>query len=346
MAATVELAPASNNPSPLSLSTNSSPLSSPQSSRQSSFSSSKVSSYLTSLKISSMIKLWPSTLSPFDSQLTPKAGPNGQERPNPFEVSITSTTGSQTPQSFHHHLLNTHLLTPAVPRPASGDLTPHLQGAVNPSSTAPGGNLPALPTTHLSLHAPDFNMRQPPPSRQHKSGQDKSSTPSSSSISSSSSNGSTSTTVGPSKGQIHVKLIQARGLNVRSVNARPYVVVQFEQNEFISREPADEMDKEVKGTATALSRNGSSNALSALSAIGLRAPRDSSKRAKSSADSSPSSSGKSSLAAPNTLFGRLSAHNPVWKHKVSLYVYFMALPLGIVSYLLQRRHISRILHYI
>ncbi|KIM90639.1 hypothetical protein PILCRDRAFT_29795, partial [Piloderma croceum F 1598] len=123
-------------------------------------------------------------------------------------------------------------------------------------------------------------------------------------------------TAGPSKGQIHVKLIQARGLNVRSINARPYVVVQFEQNEFVSREPTDETDKEVKGTPTNLSRNGSSSALSALSAIGSRAMPDASKFVRSGG-SSPSSSGVSSLAALNNLFGRLSAHNPVWKHEVS-----------------------------
>ena len=60
---------------------------------------------------------------------------------------------------------------------------------------------------------------------------------------------------GPSRGQIHVKLISARGLNVRSVKARPYVVVQFEQNEFVSRDPTEETDKEIKGVATNLSRN-------------------------------------------------------------------------------------------
>jgi hypothetical protein len=306
----VEPAPTSKNLPVSSFSASSSPLSSTQSSRRSSLSSSLVSSYFP--KLSSMIKLWPGTQSPMD-QLTPKAGPHGQERTNPFEMAIPAspTAAGQTPQAFVHHLLS-------VPRSATADLTPQIQGAPL-TPTSPGGNL-ALPTTHLTLHAPDFNMRQPPPSKR-KSSTDKSSTPSSSSTSSGSSAGSAPTngTASPSKGQIHVKLIQARGLNVRSVNARAYVVVQFEQNEFVSREPTDETDKEVKGTATTLSRNGSSNALSALSAIGSRAPPDS-KRAKSSGDSSPSSSSRSSLAAPNNLFGRLSAHNPVWKHEVSLCV--------------------------
>lgn len=276
------------------------------------------SAYLPALKIS-MIKLWPSVLSPFD-QLTPKAGPNNQERPNPFDGPAPSS-GSLTPtltQSFQHHLLNTN----CIPRSVSADLTPQSPGASAVLAT-PGGTL-ALPTTHLTLHAPEFNMRQPPPSKQHKASPDKSSTPSSSSASSGSTTYSGSgsgpaSVAGPSKGQIHVKLIQARGLNVRSVSARPYVVVQFEQNEFVSREPTDEMDKEVKGTPTNLSRNGSSSALSALSAIGSKATLDSSKLAKSVGGSPLSSSlGNSSLVTPNNLFGRLSAHNPVWKHQVSL----------------------------
>ncbi|KAH7916734.1 kinase-like domain-containing protein [Hygrophoropsis aurantiaca] len=131
----------------------------------------------------------------------------------------------------------------------------------------------------------------------------------------------TATSSSSSKGQIHVKLISARGLNVSSIHARPYVVVQFEQNEFVSRNPTDEMDKEVKGVATALSRVSSSNALSALSAIGVTRPGG-----KSSTGTSPSSSVSSSSKLPSPvqppsstqgLFGRLSAHNPVWKHEVS-----------------------------
>ncbi|KAJ3486454.1 hypothetical protein NLJ89_g11807 [Agrocybe chaxingu] len=152
-----------------------------------------------------------------------------------------------------------------------------------------------------------------------------------------------------SRGQIHVKLIQARGLNVRSIHARPYVVVQFEQNEFVSRDPIPETDREVKGTAVNLSRQTSSNAINALGAIESKAAiRDASRKNSkgSSKDPSPSSSlvpkalsaaAHSSQPPPspssafthsttatspssgiaNGLFARLSAHNPVWKHEVS-----------------------------
>ncbi|OSC96821.1 Pkinase-domain-containing protein [Trametes coccinea BRFM310] len=170
-------------------------------------------------------------------------------------------------------------------------------------------------------------MQQPPKPKRQNTKQPGSNNSSSSSGSSgpltngrttpaSSSAASSSQPSGPSKGQIHVKLIQARGLNVRSASSRPYVVVQFEQNEFVSRDPTDETDKEVKGVATNLSRNSSSTALSALGAISEKAKANGS--ARSSQQPTPSSSlgaGKSQLAG---LFGsRISAHNPVWKHEVS-----------------------------
>ncbi|THV05511.1 kinase-like protein [Dendrothele bispora CBS 962.96] len=120
-----------------------------------------------------------------------------------------------------------------------------------------------------------------------------------------------------SKGQIHVKLIQARGLNVRATSARPYVVVQFEQNEFVSRDPTDESDKEVRGLPT---RNSSSSAISALGAIESKvAAKDATRRSRSgSKDTSPASSVGSNKSSNGVgLFNRLSAHNPVWKHEVS-----------------------------
>jgi serine/threonine protein kinase SCH9 len=282
-----------------------------------------------------MIKIWPSTPNPIDQQLTPR-----QERPNPFDVppSLSDSLpgpGPQTP-TYHHHLLNTGQLSPQ-PFPTSpggvasrrGIDDPTPIGPLSPANIGSTANLAAaLPTTQLSLHAPNFNMRPPQlPARILSAS--KSAAPSTSAATSIAT--APSHPAGPSKGQIHVKLIQARGLNVRSVEGRPYVVVQFEQNEFVSREPTDETGKEVKGTAINLSRNSSTNALSALGAIGSRAALDAVKRGKGSSNVSPSSSVSSAnttlSAAPSTagpfsnsstLFGRLSAHNPVWKHEVSL----------------------------
>ncbi|KAH9966046.1 kinase-like domain-containing protein [Russula dissimulans] len=142
-------------------------------------------------------------------------------------------------------------------------------------------------------------------------------------------NPATATPSSSSKGQIHVKLISARGLNCPSVKSRPYVVAVFENNEFVSRDPTVEDDKEVRGVATNLSRTSSSIAISALGAVGSRAaPHGSPSRTRrqSPVSSSSSNSAKSSLSIPaasgtrtpsNGLLGRKSAHNPVWKHEVS-----------------------------
>ncbi|KAF5387800.1 hypothetical protein D9615_000184 [Tricholomella constricta] len=277
------------------------------------FSSHKLS-YLFSL--TAMIKLWPTT--PMD-QLTPKAS----ER-NPFDLQSGSTgsaggwptTPTGATSTSHHPLLNAH----------SAHASPHLHSShysANADITSPLGTptlgLPAAqPTTQLSLHAPDFNMQQPP-AASRKALANKSS-PSSPSPSAQNATATSTPQVTSSKGQIHVKLIQARGLNVRSSSARPYVVVQFEKNEFVSRDPTAETDKEVKGTATNLSRNSSSNALSALGAIGNKAAALDASRKGHSTNTSPASSVSSTRSVAgisNGLFGRLSAHNPVWKHEVS-----------------------------
>ncbi|KAJ4472255.1 Pkinase-domain-containing protein [Lentinula aciculospora] len=171
-------------------------------------------------------------------------------------------------------------------------------------------------------------MQLPPPPVRDKSSPSSnksSATPASSakaSPSNTSSSASKEASTPISRGQIHVKLIQARGLNVRSMAAQPYVVVQFEQNEFVSRNPTDETDKEVKGTATnlSLSRPSSSNAMNALAAVDAAAKRRNggSSGSNGSRDNSPVSSvGSKSSTHSGGLFGRLSAHNPVWKHEVS-----------------------------
>ncbi|TFY83934.1 hypothetical protein EWM64_g52 [Hericium alpestre] len=288
-----------------------------------------------------MIKLWPSS---FGEQLTPKASAvNGQRERNPFEDSLPGGAQTHSPSTApqpqpqpqhnppHHHLLTTHAQPPAT---APGDATP--LGQISPSL---GGNTQGLPTTSLSLHAPDFNMQLPPSKRSSLAPPTVSrpadaKSPSGSTSTPKSTRGSTSaSTPGPtsgiSKGQIHVKLISARGLNVPSIHSRPYVVVVFEQNEFVSRDPIAESDKEVKGVA--ISRAPSSVAINALGAIGSKAAaQDAALRARGTSTSTPSSSGssssKSSLSVPKPsgnqtpiglLGGRMSAHNPVWKHEVS-----------------------------
>ena len=267
-----------------------------------------------------MIRLWPGDNS---NQLTPRAekNPFDQHHHHPTYHNYVPSPGPSTPTT--HPLLATN--SPFIP---SSTLTSSAYGGgggsvtsdLTPTGTSSLGGFPAaLPTTQLSLHAPVFNMQQPPPGNRNKS---------LASILTSSPSTPPQTTA--SKGQIHVKLIQAKALNVRTMHARPYVVVQFEQNEFVSRDPTDETDKEVKGTA--ISRQPSSNAISALGAIGSKAAAlDASKKGSraNSTNPSPSSSVAPKFSLPpvggasNGLFGRLSAHNPVWKHEVSLYALFL-----------------------
>ncbi|KAF7301471.1 Non-specific serine/threonine protein kinase [Mycena indigotica] len=214
-------------------------------------------------------------------QLTPRA--SAQET-NPFDVMPNHPPRSPT---AYHHLLKT---------PTGGAETP----IASPST----GFVSALPTTSVTLSAPIFSMPKAPPAK-------RSVAPSSSATSSSPSGSS-------SKGQIHVKLIQARALNVRST-AKPYVVVQFEQNEFVSRDPTGESDKEIKGTPTSLN---TSSAMTALNDIGTKAAaaeanRRGSRGSAKSNNSSPASSVKPTSTLSNGLFGSISATNPVWKHEVS-----------------------------
>lgn len=187
---------------------------------------------------------------------------------------------------------NNQVMVPDI----SADLTPGPRNGAPPATTS----FVAAATTSLSTHAPEFNMMQPPKPKNKPLD-----TP----------------TSGPSKGQIHVKLIQARGLNVPSLHAKPYVVVQFEQNEFVSRDPTDETDREVKGVPTNLSRNSSSNALFALTSIGTKASLDLAKRSGNATPRPNVPPSPTSLFSPTSpLAPPRSAHNPVWKQEVSLYV--------------------------
>lgn len=171
-----------------------------------------------------------------------------------------------------------------------------------PSSHSPLPLKIPTPTTQLSLHDPfDFPIMLA--AAKSSSSSSSSGSTAATSIASSATTASTA----DSRGQIHLKLISARALNIRSVYARPYVVVQFEQNEFVSRDPTDEDDRELRGTATTISRNVSfESRISTASSSRIVHPP---------APSIPSSVRSSGLSS---LFTRLSPHNPVWKHQVSL----------------------------
>jgi hypothetical protein len=276
----------------------------------------------------------------------PPSKPSLTSSPSPIAVAVTvpvpgksggGRSGRKSPRGegkIHHRLLQ-------VPSGSVYGTECAPEGPLSPTPSATKMNLTttALPTTHLSLHAPDFDMH--PSLSSHSSTPPLSTTPVSSTLAYSPSRPHHSQSAAPtpaasssSKGQIHVKLISARGLNTSSINSRPYVVVVFEDNEFVSRDPTAEGDKGVRGIATNLSRTSSSVAISALGAVGSKAAAAAQEAASrtrrpSPVSSSSSNSAKSSLSVPgvsgtrtpsNGLFRRRSAHSPVWKHEVSLYV--------------------------
>jgi hypothetical protein len=272
--------------------------------------------------------------------------PSLTSSPSPVGVAVTvavpgksgGRSGRKSPRGggqIHHRLLQ-------VPSVSVYGTESAPEGPLSPTHPASKMNT-ALPTTHLSLHAPDFDMHPSRPS--HSDTPSLSTTPVSSTLASSpsrphhsqsSQSAPTPSASSSSKGQIHVKLISARGLNTSSINSRPYVVVVFEDNEFVSRDPTDQDDKGVRGVATNLSRTSSSVAISALGAAGSKAaaaaaaqeaasrtrrPSPVSSSSSNSAKSSLSVSGVSGTRTPsNGLLRHRSAHSPVWKHEVSLYV--------------------------
>ena len=233
------------------------------------------------LLIRFMLKFWlPS------GETTPRPGLSGGEKPNPFD----SPTGLLSSPDYGNVPTTPTLLTPTITSAAQVVTKTQI----------------ASPTT--TFYAPVFKIMEPPKPKSKPPLSQPSSKPQSS---------------GPSKGQIHVKLIQARGLAVPSLQARPYIVVQFEQNEFVSRDPTDETEKEAKGVATTLSRNSSSTALASLNAIGNRGSVDKRNGSVTPNGRVPNSqsSTKSLLSSKtNGVLGSSprSAHNPVWKHEVSL----------------------------
>lgn len=82
------------------------------------------------------------------------------------------------------------------------------------------------PSTAISRVEPDFSFKTQPAALARK--KDSGSSP---------------------KGKLFVKLIAARHLSAPSAASRPYVVVTFDQNEFVSREPIHEEGEEAVGVA-------------------------------------------------------------------------------------------------
>ncbi|GAA5967205.1 hypothetical protein JCM3765_001736 [Sporobolomyces pararoseus] len=161
--------------------------------------------------------------------------------PNSYYYS-SSSSSPQTADRLPHPTF-TSSSSCSSPSPRRRSLAPPPLVCSSPPATRP--------SIALSTNEPDFSFKTQPSqhARQPK-------TP-----------GSSNTTAAP-RGKLLVKLISARHLSPPSLRARPYVVVSFDQNEFVSREPIHEEGEEVTGLARPLTttskttvENGAGNAV-------------------------------------------------------------------------------------
>ncbi|KAH9049143.1 Pkinase-domain-containing protein [Lactarius hengduanensis] len=247
------------------------------------------------------------------------------------EIGIMSDSlpsNDQSPRTDTEHMTVAMLSEKLKSLDPPGSVPLHSSEPLSPPSVTSMNLTTTAHPTALTLHAPDFAMQTPPVNRSPSP----TTLPSSPSRYLQSQPSQAPASSSTSKGQIHVKLISARGLNVPSLDSRPYVVVVFENNEFVSRNSTDEGDEEVKGIATNLSHT--SIAVSALGAIGSKAvAHEAALRThrQSPVSSSSSNLATSSLSVPAVpgprtpltgtpltgLLGNMSAQDPVWKHEVS-----------------------------
>lgn len=200
-----------------------------------------------------------------------------------------------------------------------------------PSGPVPDRYTDAIPLAFaaISMVEPDFSFKTQPSSLARKK----------------------ETALAP-KGKLSVKLISARHLSTPSSVSRPYVVVTFDQNEFVSREPIHEEGEEVTGVAVpkedsvtkAISPDvGAAVVVAALqsatmnlngngtSGLGRALHWNGGDTAHAAApeptafDSALSSSAMEETP-PSPPTESLSAYNPTWKHEVFLYVPATSLP--------------------
>lgn len=129
------------------------------------------------------------------------------------------------------------------------------------------------------------------------------------------------------KGKLSIKLIGARHLSAPSTHSRPYVVVTYDQNEFISREPIHEEGEEATGVAIPKDNSPKGQALSPPdgSAMQISPSKPSSGLGRALNENGngvatpPRSEPTPSNAPPITPPAEaLSAYNPTWKHEVIL----------------------------
>ncbi|KAM0753060.1 kinase-like protein [Meredithblackwellia eburnea MCA 4105] len=113
------------------------------------------------------------------------------------------------------------------------------------------------------------------------------------------------------KGKLSVKLIAARHLSSPSAASRPYVVVTFDQNEFVSREPIREEDEEATGFAIPKEEAVPISSTPRASSSGLGRALDAH---RGSVDMAVSPTPAAAPEQPSEEDAH-SAYNPTWKHE-------------------------------
>ncbi|GAA5913655.1 hypothetical protein JCM5296_007275 [Sporobolomyces johnsonii] len=197
-----------------------------------------------------MLKGFFGGVSQAQDQTTPKA--SDQRNPFDFLSAVTpsrkpSSAGTATsPASSHlHSQSHSHSVPPGTRTPTlrpshsytgSSGASPGAHngfgsagsdGLITPGASTPvtpGGRAP--PTTAISRTEPDFSFKTQPSALTRRQ-----------------------TSQSAPRGKLLVKLISARHLSPPSAASRPYVVVTFDQNEFVSREPIHEEGEEATGVA-------------------------------------------------------------------------------------------------
>ncbi|WFC99928.1 non-specific serine/threonine protein kinase [Malassezia yamatoensis] len=146
---------------------------------------------------------------PYD-QTTPKAQPTGVEK-NPFDAlqETTQRTRDASTATERATSFSNALLTPGY-------------------TASTRSSLAGVPTTSITRTAPDFTMKLPPPKPKAKTRPE-------------SHDGRTAG--GAPVGCLRMRIVEAKNLDVATHSSKPYVVVQFDKNEFIG----EEFDAEASG---------------------------------------------------------------------------------------------------
>lgn len=254
---------------------------------------------------------------PSEGDLTPRPGTNGQERSNPFNDRTSGNTSSPTASGVLNKTVH-HLLSKRGPGTTVGGTMlapePRFSSSNSDSKALPSpflSRIPAQPTTQVSLlNAPQIHMTDPPAVKSRPKAFV-------STAPTAQTNGSTTANsgphpAGPSLGLLHITLVEARNLVAKSPYSKPYVVVQYDQNEFVGSNPLT--TNIANGHDTSNGTTSTSSAVTALTAIGSRASLEKTSSAASLTHKASTSSGDSYF---DTL---TSANHPTWKIQVSLYV--------------------------